>query len=64
MAVRAPESTKRRTPLNRERVLSAALALADQGGFELSSLPCLRAWLARVEAQPGYVRMLPRHAGT
>ena len=34
MAVRAPESTKRRTPLNRERVLSAALALADQGGFE------------------------------
>ena len=34
MAVRAPERTKRRTPLNRERVLSAALALADQGGFE------------------------------
>jgi AcrR family transcriptional regulator len=34
MAVRAPERTKRRTPLNRERVLSAAVALADQGGFE------------------------------
>jgi len=34
MAVRAPERTKRRTPLNRERVLRAALALADQGGFE------------------------------
>jgi AcrR family transcriptional regulator len=34
MAVRAPERTKRRTPLNRERVLRAAIALADQGGFE------------------------------
>jgi AcrR family transcriptional regulator len=34
MAVRAPERTKRRTPLNRERVLSAAVALADQGGFD------------------------------
>jgi AcrR family transcriptional regulator len=34
MAVRAPERTKRRTPLNRERVLGAAIALADQGGFE------------------------------
>ena len=34
MAVRAPERTKRRTPLNRERVLRAAVALADQGGFE------------------------------
>jgi glutathione S-transferase len=44
--------------------LYAYTHVADQGGFELSSLPCLRAWLARVEAQPGYVRMLPRHAGT
>jgi AcrR family transcriptional regulator len=34
MAVRAPERTKRRAPLTRERVLRAALALADQGGFE------------------------------
>src|SRR3954470_17246025 len=34
MAVRAPERTKRRTPLNRERVLRAALALADHGGYE------------------------------
>jgi AcrR family transcriptional regulator len=34
MAVRAPERTKRRTPLNRERVLRAAVALADEGGFE------------------------------
>ena len=34
MAVRAPERTKRRAPLNRERVLRAAVALADKGGFE------------------------------
>jgi AcrR family transcriptional regulator len=34
MAVRAPERTRRRAPLNRERVLRAAVALADQGGFE------------------------------
>src|ERR1700750_2840027 len=34
MAVRAPERTKRRTPLSRERVLRAAIALADRGGFE------------------------------
>jgi AcrR family transcriptional regulator len=34
MAIRALESTKRRVPLNRERVLRAAIALADQGGFE------------------------------
>jgi AcrR family transcriptional regulator len=34
MAIRAPEGTKRRVPLNRERVLHAAIALADQGGFE------------------------------
>src|SRR6185312_2201415 len=34
MVVRAPERTKRRTPLSRERVLRAAIALADQGGFE------------------------------
>jgi AcrR family transcriptional regulator len=38
MAVRAPERAKRRTPLNRERVLRAALALADQGGFESLSM--------------------------
>ena len=34
MATRAPRSTKRRAALNRERVLHAAIALADQGGFE------------------------------
>ncbi len=39
--------------------LYAYTHVADQGGFELGSYPELRAWLARVEAQPGYVRMLP-----
>ena len=34
MAIRTPERTKRRTPLSRERVLRAAIALADEGGFE------------------------------
>jgi AcrR family transcriptional regulator len=34
MAVRTPQSTKRRAPLNRERVLGAAIDLADRGGFE------------------------------
>lgn len=41
--------------------LYAYTHVADQGGFELGSYPALRAWLARVEAQPGYVRMLPPH---
>ncbi len=40
--------------------LYAYTHVADQGGFELGSYPALRAWLARVEAQAGYVRMLPR----
>jgi AcrR family transcriptional regulator len=34
MATQAPRSTKQRVPLNRERVLRAAVAVADQGGFE------------------------------
>jgi len=34
MAIRTPERTRRRTPLSRERVLDAAIALADEGGFE------------------------------
>jgi AcrR family transcriptional regulator len=34
MATRAPEGTKRRAPLTRERVLRAAIDLADRGGFE------------------------------
>src|SRR5688572_25251241 len=43
--------------------LYAYTHVADQGGFELSSYPCVRAWVARVEARPGYVRMLPARAG-
>jgi AcrR family transcriptional regulator len=34
MAIRTSGTTKRRTSLNRERVLRAAIALADEGGFE------------------------------
>jgi AcrR family transcriptional regulator len=34
MATRARRSAKRRAPLNRERVLHAAIALGDSGGFE------------------------------
>jgi AcrR family transcriptional regulator len=34
MATRAPQRTRRRAPLSRERVLRAAIALADEGGFE------------------------------
>jgi glutathione S-transferase len=44
--------------------LYAYTHVADQGGFELSSFPCVRAWLARVEAQEGYERMLPVSRGT
>jgi glutathione S-transferase len=44
-----------------ERCTVADLALyaythkAADGGFDLASYPALRAWLARVEAQPGFV---------
>jgi glutathione S-transferase len=34
--------------------------VADEGGFELRSFPSIRAWLSRVQAQPGYVEM-PTH---
>ena len=44
--------------------LYAYTHVADQGGFELSSFPCLRAWLARVEGQAGYERMLLKHRST
>ena len=30
---------------------------AEEGGIELAAYPSLRAWLARIEAQPGFVRM-------
>ncbi len=53
MAVRAPGSTKRRTPLTRERVLRAAIELADQGGFELLTMRKLAGALG-VEAMSLY----------
>jgi glutathione S-transferase len=31
--------------------------VAGEGGFDLVRFPAVTAWLARVEAQPGYVRM-------
>jgi glutathione S-transferase len=31
--------------------------VAGEGGFDLGRFPAVRAWLARVEAQPGYVAM-------
>ncbi len=31
--------------------------VAGEGGFDLGRYPAVRAWLGRVEAQPGYVRM-------
>jgi glutathione S-transferase len=35
--------------------LYAYTHVADEGGFELESYPAIRAWLARVAAQPGHV---------
>lgn len=32
---------------------------ADEAGIDLAPFPAVRAWLARVEAQPGHVGMLP-----
>jgi glutathione S-transferase len=37
--------------------LYAYTHVAPDGGFDLVRFPAVRAWLARVEAQPGYVRM-------
>jgi glutathione S-transferase len=37
--------------------LYAYTHVAGDGGFDLARFPAVRAWLARVEAQPGYVRM-------
>ena len=37
--------------------LYAYTHVAPDGGFELDRFPSIQAWLARVEAQPGYVRM-------
>jgi glutathione S-transferase len=37
--------------------LYAYTHVAEDGGFDLVRFPAITAWLARVEAQPGYVRM-------
>ena len=37
--------------------LYAYTHVAPDGGFDLARFPSVRAWLARVEAQPGYVKM-------
>jgi glutathione S-transferase len=38
--------------------LYAYTHVCDQGGFDLGPYPAVRAWLARVERTPGYVRMM------
>ena len=40
--------------------LFAYTHVADEGGFDLARFPAVKAWLARVENQPGFVRM-PSH---
>ena len=37
--------------------LYAYTHVAEQGGFELARFPSVRAWLARVAAQPGHIAM-------
>ena len=37
--------------------LYAYTHVAHEGGFDLSGRPALRAWLERVAAQPGHVRI-------
>ena len=39
--------------------LYAYTHVAEDGGFDLQRFPAIRAWLARVEAQPRHVRMAP-----
>jgi len=43
--------------------LYAYTHVAEEGGIELGRYPQLRAWLARVAAQPRHVRLLERPAG-
>lgn len=38
--------------------LYAYTHVAEEGGFDLARFPAIRAWLRRVEAQPGWVPML------
>jgi glutathione S-transferase len=37
--------------------LYAYTHVADEGGFDLGRYPAIRAWLARVAAQPGHIRI-------
>lgn len=39
--------------------LSAYVALAGQGGYDMARFAGIRDWLARVEAQRGWVRLIP-----
>ena len=46
--------------------LYAYTHVAPELGLDLASFPAVRAWLERVEAQPGYMNDLepyPQHAG-
>jgi glutathione S-transferase len=43
--------------------LYAYTHVAEDGGLELAPYPAIRAWLARVAAQPRYVRLVDRPAG-
>ena len=43
--------------------LYAYTHVAEDGGHELAPYPAIRAWLARVAAQPRYVRLIDRPAG-
>lgn len=38
--------------------LYAYTHVADEGGFDLDAYPAIRAWLARVAAQPGHIGLL------
>jgi glutathione S-transferase len=40
--------------------LYAYTHVAEDGGIPLEPYPAVRAWLARVRAQPGYVGLLER----
>ena len=41
----------------------AYVALAPEGNVSLQDYPRVRAWLARVEALPGFVPMVFSHVG-
>ena len=43
--------------------LYAYTHVADEGGFDLSDFPAVRAWLARVSAQPRHIRITDTDTG-